>query len=362
MKILYISPENTVGTLTLWKKEHISRGNECRTITFFHSPKNFEEDICLDLPFNFTDPIMSKIRNALYRSYRGGDGYYKEKEGCPPYWKPDGQFDYYFLKFKDWIWKPKIHQAINDHNLFDFDVYHFESGMDFLKNEYFVQELEKLGKKIICHYHGEDLRSRGVMPFINKFSDINLTNEVDLLNKHPNIEYIFLPYDTSLFSPKDGLNDPLTISHAPTNRFYKGSDKIIHICEKFQDQGKIKFDLIENLPHTLALERKSKSDIFIDQIGNKGGWGYGMNSVEALSMGICTLTEMNEAYRSFIPDHPFVNVNEYTLENKISELIMNRNRILKHSREGRQWVQRYHDIKPVSDVLYGYYEKIGLSC
>ena len=99
MKILYISPENTVGTLTLWKKEHISRGNECRTITFFHSPKNFEEDICLDLPFNFTNPITSKIRNALYRSYRGGDGYYKEKEGYPPYWKPDGQFDYYLIFF-----------------------------------------------------------------------------------------------------------------------------------------------------------------------------------------------------------------------------------------------------------------------
>ena len=25
MKILYISPENTVGTLTLWKKEHERR-------------------------------------------------------------------------------------------------------------------------------------------------------------------------------------------------------------------------------------------------------------------------------------------------------------------------------------------------
>ena len=44
MKILYISPENTVGTLTLWKKEHESQGNECRTVTFFGSPKNFKED------------------------------------------------------------------------------------------------------------------------------------------------------------------------------------------------------------------------------------------------------------------------------------------------------------------------------
>ena len=44
MKILYISPENTVGTLTLWKKEHERRGNQCRTLTFFKSPKNFNDD------------------------------------------------------------------------------------------------------------------------------------------------------------------------------------------------------------------------------------------------------------------------------------------------------------------------------
>ena len=47
MKILYISPENTVGTLTLWKNEHLERGNECRTVTFFRSPKDFDEDISI---------------------------------------------------------------------------------------------------------------------------------------------------------------------------------------------------------------------------------------------------------------------------------------------------------------------------
>ena len=97
MKILYISPENTVGTLTLWRNEHLLRGNKCRTITFFRSPKNFEEDICLDLPFNFTNSTMSKIRNFIYKSYRGKEGYFKEKKGCPPFWEPEGFLDNSFL-------------------------------------------------------------------------------------------------------------------------------------------------------------------------------------------------------------------------------------------------------------------------
>ena len=129
--------------------------------------------------------------------------------------------------------------------MYDFDVVHFESGVDFLKNEFFSKELKKRNKKIICHYHGEDLRSRGVMPYIDTISDLNLTNEVDLLDKHPKIEYLFLPFKTSVFRSKISLNNRIRISHAPTNRYYKGSDVVISICEKLQSEGKIDFDLID---------------------------------------------------------------------------------------------------------------------
>ena len=360
LKILYISPENTVGTLTLWKKEHESRGNECRTVTFFRSPKIFEEDICLDLPFNFTEARMASLRNFVYKQYRGKDGYFKEKEGNPPIWKPEGWFDSIFLKFKDWLWRPVIQQAIQDYQLYDFDVVHFESGSDFLKNEFFVKELHQRGKKIIAHYHGEDMRTRGVMPIIDDLSDLNLTNEVDLLDKHPNLNYLFLPFDTSQFIPNYGLNKTIQVAHAPTNRFYKGSDKIISVCEKLESEGLIKFDLIEHLPHATAIKRKARSDIFIDQIGDRGGWGYGMNSVESLSMGICTMTEINDKYNSFIPDHPFVNVNQNNFDSVLRDLSQDRQKIEAKGIDARNWVVKNHDITQVSEKLYQYYKDMGL--
>ena len=49
MKILYISPENTVGILETWKQAHIELGNECRYITFYKSRYNHKEDICLNM-------------------------------------------------------------------------------------------------------------------------------------------------------------------------------------------------------------------------------------------------------------------------------------------------------------------------
>ncbi|MDP6684818.1 MAG: hypothetical protein QGH24_02615 [Candidatus Marinimicrobia bacterium] len=361
MKILYISPENTVGTLSAWKSIHENNGHYCRTLTFFRSPKNFNEDICLDLPFNFTKNWMACLRHIVYKIYRGKDGYRKEKSGYPPVWKPEGIIDTSFLRFKDWVWYPRVESAIREYDLLNFDVIHFESGMDFLKNEFFVKKIKEARKKIICHYHGEDLRTRGVMPELDSISDLNLTNELDLLEKHPNIHYIFLPFDTKSFTPKKNINEKIRVAHAPTNRYYKGSNLIINLCRKLEDEGMIHFDLIENLPHQKAIKYKKEADIFIDQIGDKGGWGYGMNSVEALSMGICTLTEMNKKYCDFLPDHPFVNVNEKTLEIELRRLINDRNRILHFGRKGKDWVDKTHNYTEVANSLYTYYRNIGLS-
>jgi hypothetical protein len=262
LKILYISPENTVGTLTLWRKKHEEKGHECRTVTFFRSPKKFEEDICLNLPFNFTLPYMSKLRNLFFKFYRGRDGYYTGKKGYPPVWEKEGVLDSLFLKIKDIFWRPITLKAIKKYDLYNFDIYHFESGIDFLKDEFFVKELHRRGKKIICHYHGEDLRNRGVMPFINKISSLNLTNEVDLLERHPRINYLFLPYNTKLFKIKESNKKIIRVAHAPTNRLYKGSNFIIQACKKLEKEGLIKFDLIENNSHKVALEKKKQSRYF----------------------------------------------------------------------------------------------------
>ena len=127
---------------------------------------------------------------------------------------------------------------------------------------------------------------------------------------------------------------------------------IENLIETFLEAGKVSLDLREK-----GLSKKLKSDIFIDQIGNKGGWGYGMNSVESLSMGICTLTEMNDTYNSFIPDQPFISVSADNLEIELRSLLNNRARIMDKGKEGKVWAKNNHDIKSVADKLYNYYAK-----
>lgn len=364
MNILYISPENTVGTLDLYRRIHEYRGNNIRYVTFYHSPKAYREDICLDLPFNFTNNFLKKLRHRVYQLYRGKAGYHTERKGYPPVWEPEGHLDAAFIAWKEKIWDKYIQRAIREYNLYHFDIVHFESGMDFYRDARFAKELKKRGTKIVCHYHGEDLRSRGILKELDAVSDLNLTNEVDLLRKHPDIHYIFLPFDTENFLEKYPPlrmehNIPL-VTHAPTNRYYKGSNVIIPVCRQLEKEGKIRFSLIENLPHHKAMLLKRESDIFIDQIGDKGGWGYGMNSVESLAMGICTFTEMNEYYCKFLPDHPFVNVNADTLYDKLREYAVSGDARRKMSAEGPAWVRKHHDISAVGTALYEYYRQIGI--
>ena len=111
------------------------------------------------------------------------------------------------------------------------------------------------GKALICHYHGPDLRVRGVIPKLDNLSNINLTNEVDLLAKHPNIDYLFLPYDTKKHKKKKRINSPIRLFHCTMNRYYKGSELIINTCKKLKEKYKVEFILMEREPHQKVMEK-----------------------------------------------------------------------------------------------------------
>jgi len=192
---------------------------------------------------------------------------------------------------------------------------------------------------------------------MDEISDLNLTSELDLLKKHPNINYLFLPYDTSFYLDKKTISSPLRVCHSPTNRYYKGSDDIIEICSGLEEDGLIEFVLIEGKTQQEVIKIKQSCDIYIDQIHNRGGWGYGMSSIESLSMGLVCLTELVREYQDFIPDHPFINVKKQNLREKILDLINNQELLYNKKVKSREWVVKYHDISNVSKSLYSFYEK-----
>jgi glycosyltransferase involved in cell wall biosynthesis len=358
LKILYLAPEHYTGALELFVRAHRERGHQCRLVTLFRSHSRYPEDICLRLPLVGPHSHLMAIRRTAYRTH-GPRGEFSVRQGYPPRWEPVNRGERWFFSMRDMLWTPFIRRAIAKYGLLDYDIYHLESGLGFFRDARIIKRLKARGKKIVCGYHGTDIRQRGVIPEIDRLSDLNLTCELDLLSRHPRMKYLFLPIDTSQFVFREPRKRVQYIGHAPTSRYFKGSDDIIGVCRELERAYAIRLILIENKPHEEALRLKSRCDIFIDQVANLGGWGYGMNSLESLSMGIPTCTNMVPEYETFLPDHPFVQIDREHLKEQLIRLIEDDQLRQQKARQGREWVERHHDIRVVMDQLYRYYREMG---
>ncbi|NOZ07538.1 MAG: glycosyltransferase [FCB group bacterium] len=358
MKILYIAPENVVGNLNLWQMIHRMHGNECRFITYFPSQFGFPDDICLNLPLVAPKPWFIKLREFIYKK-SGGPQEEIELAGVPPIWQPGNRLIKSWFSMRDVLWRLWVEPAIKKYNLLSYDLYHLETGLEFYRSGSFVRRVSALGKPILNTFHGVELRHRGVIPEIDRYITLNLTSELDLLPRHPNLKYLHLPYDVTSVRCNLSLHKPLTLCHATRNRYFKGSDRIIEICYKLEKTHGIRFIFIENLSHAESLHLKNEADIYIDQVSNIAP-GYGMNSIEAMATGAVCLTNMDADYQKFMPDHPFVHVTPETLETELIRLIESPDTLHKKKQISRSWVEKYHSLEAVGNQLYAYYRQIGM--
>ncbi|MBL7094215.1 glycosyltransferase [candidate division KSB1 bacterium] len=348
MNILHIAPFNVAGVPITFVKAERQLGFNSRLITLAKNPRGYEEDICLDLPFldfkgftKFKRLIGGKSRTEITNQA-------PQLTEIPQKWIPN-KIEKLFIVFREHFWKSKIENVLDQINIDQFDVIQLDGGIGFYRNGRDILELKRKGKKIICCYTGSDLRVRGVIPQIDAVSDLNVSVEFDHLSLHPKINHVFFPFDASNFklvaSKKDGK---IHIGHSPTNRAAKGSDVIIPVVKELEKKYPAKLVLIENLPYKQALELKAQCHIFIDQLGDLG---YGISGLESLAMGIPTCSCLAHGFDEKYPDNPFVVVDETNLEQRLVQLIKNKELRYKKGAEGREWVKQFHDpIKVVQQI------------
>ncbi len=347
-KILHIAVSNIAGVPFEFVRAERERGYYSRLLTFTPNPYGFEEDICLHLPL-LSDPLLRFFKGLL--NYREPDvtNLRTKPSRIPPVWMPKSRWEGWFFRIRDQIWKRKVWAFTKRFDLFGFDIYQLDGGLGFTRGGEIIRELKQKGKRIVCCYLGSDLRSRGVIPAIDGLSDLNLTVEFDHLSLHPNIHHIFFPFDPYRYELKEPKNKRLKICHSPSRRRAKGTERIVPIVRELEREYRVELVLIEGLPHSKAIEILSSCDIAIDQLGELG---YGICSLESLSMGIPTCTSLLPDYESYLPDHPFINVNEDNLREKLIELIEDEGYRRQKGWEGRRWVEKYHDSRKVVERIH----------
>jgi len=352
LKILHIAPMNYAGVPYDFYKMHNSVGDQSRIITLHKNEREFAEDICLNLPLpNFLaakkwrKKKMQEVENGVHKV---------------DFFKPKNLFEKFYFNINDKLKTKKINKVIENYNLNDFDIIHYDSGLDFYRNAKQAIKWKKEGKKIVCCYYGSDLRLRGLIKELDEISDLNITSEFDHLNMKSDLEYLFYPYDISELPQKNNSQkEKIKIIHSPTNRKYKGTELIIDVINKIKKEKNIEFLLIENMNRSKLLNIKSSCDICIDQVGGSmGGTGYGKAGLETLGMEIPTITNMSNEYLNWLPENPFVVANnKEELYDKLNELIENKNLRNDLGKKGKAWVIKYHGFENVDKELKKLYRQ-----
>lgn len=341
IKILHIAPQNFAGMPMDFVNMHREYGLESRLITIYKNTLNFEEDIAMNLPIK-TGKFAKKWRDSKIDELK--------------YYKPKNILEAAYFKLRDFKNKNSINYYIENYNLYDYDIYHFDGGMDLFRDLRFAKELKKRGKKIICCYFGSDLRTRGIFKELDDMSDLNLTVEYDHLALYKDLNYLYFPFDIKNYPYLFKFGSKVKIIHSPTNRLFKGTDKILKVIEELKRKKDFEFILAENMDREKVLKLKRECNLAIDQVGGElGGTGYGKNSIENLSMGLPTITEFTGDYLNFIPENPFITCEINSLKDKLAEIIDNPGLLKTYSENGRKWVEKFHSFESVNKKLMSLY-------
>lgn len=216
-------------------------------------------------------------------------------------------------------------------------------------------------KPYVVHHHGTgyrenheahnaELRHRGALGLVSTL-DLHVLGGLEWLPSPVNV--------TDLAERRRMTPDgKVVIAHAPTNREVKSTDLFLKAVQRLQDEGfPVELDLIERTPWAECLERKSRADIFYDQVI----LGYGNNALEAWAMGIPviagaqddTLDEMERRFGHL----PFYHATLETIYDALRELVESPELRQRYGQIGQDYVRKYHDYPVVRDQLKDIYRR-----
>jgi glycosyltransferase involved in cell wall biosynthesis len=209
-----------------------------------------------------------------------------------------------------------------------------------------------LNKKIIFHYHGDDIRNKGEGILSMHFADEVLVSTPDLLAWSTRAKWIPNPVDLKKFRyvGTEDHEGKLRILHAPSDPGVKGTEHVLKAVEDLKEEGyEIELDLVRNLPHQEALEHYRQADIVVDQL--LVGW-YGVFAIECMALGKPVCVYIQESLKSRLPTTlPLVATTPFQLKDDLRKLIEEPALRIRIGRAARMFAEQVHDADKIAKYL-----------
>jgi hypothetical protein len=274
-----------------------------------------------------------------------------------------------------------------------FDVFHFHFGSSLLPRQIDVPWLARLGKKIIFHFHGCEVRNRAHMlsthplatctecdPFCRpaaqrwlldrcaRYADHTFYSTLDLAESVPRASHLPLAIEAERWiqagrarglpepDRRDGVRGPVVIGHAPTNRLIKGTRHVVSAVDTLRREfPRLELRMIEKLPWAEMPDFLGGCDILVDQL--MMGW-YGLLAIEGMAEARTVVSFIREDFRGVHLDLPVVSATPETLIQVLRGLIADPAARAKRGGEGVAFARRHHDTRVVAAELLRVYRRL----
>lgn len=262
------------------------------------------------------------------------------------------------------------------------DVLHFHFGRTLVPPHNFDLPLyHALGKRVVFHYHGCDVRNRFHMwahharaactecaPFCNpprqrrilasaaRWADRELVSTPDLLESATRAIHFPVAADLSEYPFAPASQTPHLVLHAPTNRLIKGTRHVERAYAAVRARfPEVTFAVVERRPWAELRDLMGRADVVVDQVFM--GW-YGMVAVEAMAMGKPVLCFIRPDFEPRLRDCPIVRCTIEDLHERLAELLGDPERRRALGEAGRAYVEREHSHLVLARRLVQIYEAI----
>ncbi len=273
-----------------------------------------------------------------------------------------------------------------------YDVFHFHFGTSFGPRLLDVRLLKAMGRTIVFHFHGCEVRRRAHMlehhrlstctdcdPFCRprhqqwlsertaRLADRVFFSTLDLAESVPGGEPLPLAIEaerweraaaaTPLLDPlrRNGVDGPVVIGHAPSNRLIKGTRHVVAAVEQLRGEfPRLELRMIERRPWAEMPAFLAGCDVLVDQLHM--GW-YGLLAIEGMAESKAVVGYVRDDFATREPDLPVVNAEPATLANVLRGLVRDPARRVEIGASGPAFVRRVHDAPVVGARLLAAYHE-----